>query len=86
MYTKLPTCIDSLRDSFANTADRQGRVDALGACSTLNDGDTHGIVVEDIRRTVGSICIQLLFRSLISCSVYLRTQRIHYFVTQSSSG
>lgn len=62
MYTKLPSCIDSIRSSFSNTADRAGRVKALEICGELNDGDAHGIVIEDIRRTV----------SLIHCFLALR--------------
>ncbi|KAJ7770966.1 alpha/beta-hydrolase [Mycena maculata] len=51
MFEILPTCLDSIR--FAQQAsgwDVARRVAAQDTCQVLEEGDTHGTVVEDVRR------------------------------------
>ena len=53
MYALLPQCqekIDYALDETTSTA--ESRNDALMFCSELFDGDMHGLVFQDIRKTV----------------------------------
>lgn len=60
MYAKLPECLDltelSLQDVGFSESANSARRTAREACSYIAwGGDTHGVVVEDVRRTVGSL-------------------------------
>jgi hypothetical protein len=53
MFKILPACLDSIQ--FAQQApgwDVERRVAAQNKCELLERGDTHGTVVEDVRKKV----------------------------------
>lgn len=57
MYAKLPECLDliemSLQDTGFSTSANVARRAARDACSYLAwGGDTHGVMIEDVRKTV----------------------------------
>jgi hypothetical protein len=54
MYALLPACLDSIRLAYeAPNWSVQRHVAANELCTPLERGDTHGTVLEDIRKKVG---------------------------------
>jgi len=54
LYTILPTCLEKIEFALEfSTPDT--RRDALEFCSTIELGDTHGTILQDIRRTARAI-------------------------------
>jgi hypothetical protein len=79
MYAKLPECLDLIEKSlqvtgFSENANAARRA-ALEACYYIAwGGDTHGVMVEDVRQTVGFFMkLQSIFTDGLQCSATKRT-------------
>ena len=76
MYAKLPGCLEELEYALQNST-VETRTHAQDVCIPLAIGDRHGIVLEDIRKTVSQMLL-LTVRSIANgiASVSQKTQTI----------
>lgn len=85
MYAILPECLERIELALQPSASAEDRADAADFCDTLRTGDTHGTLLEDVRRTVTYYYMQhpSLFANKMTRSAQ---KRIRFSVTHSCNG